>query len=298
MEEATVTERYPTSEETRQRQRRRRLRSKETRALIDERRAQAWAEVQSRPADWTCPDGKPYENPGPVWSEHPCGDWCVEGCCRGNAHRVVGIWSPDANNTAWRFAPTGRPGEGEERRVRRHLDSLPPVIRRRIRDSALLAAWEADKGAPLASIYCAAQRADGSRCERRVASLYLQGRTYILGDSEHYTFAESRVGNLSAAMQARDAGFEMDATLFSAAADVKVWRLVHTLDPLPAGDPLAGSRAGMAFDYLLIGCRSHGNVAASRAWLRKIARSRRHVDVDPQLQRWYVLRSEVPPAEA
>lgn len=285
---------YPKKEqvgvnETREQRHARMLRDDErSRAYFAECDRRAWEEVRNRPADWACPDGQPYASPGPIWAEHPCSKWCIEGACRGAAHRVSGTWTPDEHSNAWHFTPLGRPGESEEHRIKRREISLPAFMRRARRDHELLTRWASDKGKPVASVYCQAQGEDGGRCNRRVADLYLVDRTYIVS-GEHFTTPEGRANHLNAALAAREAGDDGWADACEAAANVTVWPLVLTLNPRPKGDPLG--------DWLLVGCRHHGNVMVSTAWLRKVAKGRRHAAVDAQARRFYVLQSEMPPAE-
>lgn len=75
------------------------------------------------------------------------------------------------------------------------------------------------------------------------------------------------------------------AQLKQAAAEVKAWDHVLTLDPRSADDPLSGRALGMPFDPVVIGCRSHGNVLVTAPWLRTVAKEQRKVACDPQAQR-------------
>lgn len=262
--------------------------------MMRERDAAAWEQVRNRPADWTCPDGETYDAPGPVGADAPCCDWCIEGRCSGSTHRVLGSWTPNADNTAWTFRPSRLPGEDDEALVARQHKEMAPAMRRAMRDNDTLRAWADDKGKPAASLYCRAQAEDGSRCSRKVANLYRRERTYLVADGWYYTFPEARVTQLNAALAAREQGHHDIAAVHQAWADVKRTPLCITLDPRSKDDPLYHSGGRLPFDFLLIGCEHHGDVITSYGWLREAGRKGGHTDIDPQTSRLYVLPSEMP----
>lgn len=269
----------------------------------------AWEEVRNRPADWVCPDGESCDFAAWIASDAPCGQ-CVPGRCVEGVHRVAGEWTPNADNTAWHFTPKQLPGETDDEFTARRLAARSPAMRRSWQDNELLTAFWADKGEPVASVYCRAHGENQTRCDRRIANLYLVGRTYVIADGNHYTFQEGRTAHLNTALtareyaeNAREKGNEAAAWMTEgwananeAAANVKEWPLCLTLDQRPKGDPLA-CPGGAPFDYLLAGCQHHGNAALSYAWLREVAKRRKPADVDPQSRRVYALESEMPSAE-
>ncbi|MGI8702384.1 MAG: hypothetical protein ACR2JU_14505 [Nocardioidaceae bacterium] len=258
----------------------------------------ALEEIAARPVDWTVPEGENYNCPGPAWADAACGIDCVPERCVGSAHRVIGVWRPDKANTAWHFLPQGVPGESEEHRLHRlTVEMSTPAMRRATRDNKLLAAFVADDDKkPVASIFCSAESADGRRCRRRIANLYLVDATYVIADANSYTFHEARTAHLNAALHARDLGHVDWAAAHEASANVKEWPIIQTLDRRSKDDVLARP-GGLPFDYLIVGCQHHGNLAMSCAWLRSVGRAGEDMEVDPQSRRWCMLKSEAPTAD-